>query len=76
MIEVYALSAVALLIAGIVLGFLAMVALAIHREETARSMTVPTSDRLARVTRTAHGVYARIPGVVQEALKEAKAATR
>ncbi len=68
MIEVYALSAA--------LGFLAMVALGIHREETARSMTVPTSDRIARGTRAANGVYARIPGVIQEVLQEAEAATR
>jgi hypothetical protein len=72
MIEVYALSAAALVVAGVVLGFLAMVALGIHREEAARSMTVPTSDRIARGTRAANGVYARVPGVIQEA----KAATR
>jgi hypothetical protein len=76
MIEVYALSALALLIAGIVLGFLAMVALGIHREEAARSITVPTSDRIARGARAVNGVYARVPGVIQEAEKEAEAATR
>jgi hypothetical protein len=76
MIEVYMLTAVALVIAGAVLGFLAMVALGIHREEAAGSITVPTSDRIARGTRAANGVYARIPGVTQEALKEAEAVTR
>jgi hypothetical protein len=76
MIEVYALTAVALVIGGAVLGFIAMVALGIHREEAARSMTVPTSDRIARGTRTANGIYARTPGVIQEALMEAEALTR
>ena len=55
MIEVYMLTAVALVIAGAALGFLAMVALGIHREEVACSMTVPTSDRIARGTRAANG---------------------
>ena len=76
MIEVYAVAAVVLLLAGMVLGFLAMVALGVHREEAAHSMTVPTSDRIVRGTRAANGVYARIPGVIQEALKEAEAGTR
>jgi hypothetical protein len=76
MIEVYVLTAVVLVIGGAVLGFIAMVALGIHREETARSMTVPTSDRIARGTRTANGFYARTPGVIQEALMEAEALPR
>ncbi len=76
MIEVYALVALALVGAGVVLGFLAMMALGIRREERARSMTVPTSDRVARGARRVNGVYARIPGVIQEALKEAEAVTR
>jgi hypothetical protein len=67
MIEVYALTAVALLAAGAVTGFLALVSLGIHREEAARSMTIPTSDRVARGARTATGMYTRIPGVIQEA---------
>lgn len=76
MIEAYALTAVALVIAGAVLGFLAMVALGIHREEVAHSMTVPTSDRIAHGTRAANGVYVRTPGVIQEPLKETEAVTR
>jgi hypothetical protein len=67
MIEVYALAAVALLAAGAVIGFVALVSLGIHREETARSVTTPTSDRVARGARAATGMYARLPGVLQEA---------
>ena len=76
MIEAYALAALVLVIAGAVLGVLVMTAVGIHREERDRSMTVPTSDRVARRTRKVNGLYARIPGVVQEALKETEAVTR
>ena len=76
MIEVYALIALVLFIAGGVLGILVVMAVGIHREERDRSMTVPTSDPVARGTRKFNGVYARIPGVVQEALKEAEAVSR
>jgi hypothetical protein len=71
MIEAYALVALTLVIAGAVLGILVMMAVAIHREERDRSVTVPTSDRVARRTRKFNGFYARIPGVAREALKEA-----
>lgn len=67
MIGVYALVAGVLLAAGAVIGFVAVVSLGIHREEAARSMTIPTSDRIARGARAANGVYVRIPGVLQEA---------
>jgi hypothetical protein len=76
MIEVYALVALALIIAGAVVATLVMMAVGIHREERNRSVTVPTSDRVARRTRKFNGFYARIPGVVQEAIKEAEAVTR
>lgn len=75
MIEVYALVALALVIAGAVVGFLVMMAVGIHREERNRSVTVPTSDRVARWIRKLTGFYARIPGVAQ-AIKEAEAVTR
>ena len=67
MIEAYAITAVALLAAGAVIGFLIFLALGIHREEVARSMTLPTSDRIARGARAATGAYARLPGVLQQA---------
>jgi hypothetical protein len=66
MIEVYALAAVALLAAGAVVGFLVVVALGIHREEAALSMTTTTSDRVARGARVANGLSARSPGILQE----------
>jgi hypothetical protein len=62
----YALAAVSLLAAGAVLGFLVVVSLGIRREEAALSMTTPTSDRVANGARAANGVYARIPGIIQE----------
>jgi len=67
MIGAYAIIAVALLAAGAVIGFLAFVSLGIHREEAAGSMTLPTSDRIARGARAATGAYARLPGVLQQA---------
>jgi hypothetical protein len=76
MIEAYALAALVLVIAGAVLGILVIMAVGIHREERDRTMTVPTSDLVARRTRKVNGLYARIPGVVQEALKETEAVTR
>jgi hypothetical protein len=65
-IEAYALAAVALLAAGAVVGFLAVVALGIRREEAAFSLTTPTSDRVALGARVATRAYARLPGVIQE----------
>ncbi len=76
MIEVYALVALALIVAAAVVGALGMMAVGIHREERDQSVTLPTSDWLARRTRKFNGFYARIPGVVQEAIKEAEAMTR
>lgn len=67
MIEAYAIIAVALLAAGAVIGYLVFVALGIHREEAARSITLPTSDRIARGARAATGAYARLPGVLHQA---------
>jgi hypothetical protein len=66
MIEVYALDAVAVAVAGGVVGFLALVSLGIHREEAAYTMTEPTSDPVARYARAANGVYVRIPEGAQQ----------
>jgi hypothetical protein len=63
MIEIYALDAVTVALAGGVIGFLAVVSLGIHREEAAYTMTEPTSDPVARCARAANGVYVRTPGV-------------
>lgn len=67
MIEVYALASVVLLAAGAVIGFVALVSIGIRREEVAGTMTISTSDRVARGARTINGLSARIPGVTQEA---------
>ena len=67
MIEVYVLAAVALLAAGAAAGFVVVVSLGIRREEAVRSMTIPTSDQVARGARVANGLYVRRPGVIQEA---------
>ncbi len=67
MIELYVLAALVLLAAGAVGGSLVVVCLGIRREEAAGSLTIHTSDRLARGARVATGVYARVPGVIHEA---------
>jgi len=60
-IEAYALVAVALLAAGAVVGFLAVVALGSRREEAAHSLTIPAADRDALGARVATRAYARLP---------------
>jgi hypothetical protein len=67
MMEVYALAAVALLAAGAVVGFVALVSLGIYREEHSHNLKNPTSDPVARVARTASGLRVRISGVTREA---------
>lgn len=66
MIEVYALIAVALAVAGTVLVFLAVISLEIRREEAAYTVTEPTADPVARWVRAANGVYVRVPGVTRQ----------
>lgn len=66
MIEFYALAAVALLIAGAVTGFMALVCLGIHSEERRGTMTVDPPDCIARGARVANGMHSRLPGVMYE----------
>jgi hypothetical protein len=66
MIEVYALDAVVVTLAGGVICVLAVISLGIHREEAACTMTEPTSDTVARCVRAVNGVYVRTPGVAQQ----------
>jgi hypothetical protein len=66
MIEAYALAAVALAAAGMVLALLAVISLKIRREEAACTITEPTSDRLARWVRGVNGVYVRSPGMARQ----------
>jgi hypothetical protein len=64
MMEAYALAAVALLAAGAVVGFLALLALGIRRD---RVMTEPASGRLTRGARAANGVTVRLYGTTRDA---------
>lgn len=63
MIEAYALSAVALAAAGVVLTLLAVISLKIRHEEAAYTITEPTADRLASWVRGVNGLYIRNPGI-------------
>ena len=67
MMEAYALAAVALLAAGAVVGFLALVSLGIYRDEHPHNVKNPTSDPVARGARIASGLCVRISGVTREA---------
>ncbi len=66
MIEVCAVVAGTILLAGIGIGFLMVIAVGIHREEAAFSLTSRTPDRLANGARTINGLAWRAPGVIQE----------
>jgi hypothetical protein len=66
MIEMYAIFAVTLLLAGAVIGFLVVISLGIHREESALTVTTPTSDRLTGGVRAVNGMTSRTPGVLPE----------
>jgi uncharacterized membrane protein len=59
-------SAVALLIAGVALGALAVVSLGIRREERDLSLTSDTTDRAVRGARRLTGLYTRGPGVIEQ----------
>ncbi len=66
MIETYAVVAGTLLLAGIIIGFLAVIALGIHREETALTFTSPTKDRLNGGVRVITGLTSRTPVIIRE----------
>jgi hypothetical protein len=63
---VYVSAAAALVIAGAVIGVLAVVALGIHREDRHLSLTSDITDRVARGARRVNGVYTRGPGLAHE----------
>ena len=65
MIGTYVLAAVALIGFGAVGGFVAVISLASHRD---KEITAPTSSRLDRGARSAHGLHVRL-----EPLREAAA---
>jgi hypothetical protein len=59
MIEAYAITAVALLAAGAVIGFLVVVSLGIQRDDRRKDFLASTDDRVARGARRATGIGAR-----------------
>ena len=61
MIEIYLLTAVALVIAGVAIGIVAIISLGIHREERNSSLKNHTTDRVLRGARRATGFYSRVP---------------
>ena len=70
MIEAYALAAIALIGAGVALGFVALVSLGIHcerREEASSIMAIPPAGRITRGARAATRAYGRTPGRIGEA---------
>ena len=70
MVEVYALSALALAAAGVVVALLTVVSLMIRREETACTVTEPAAGRLASWVRGVNGVYVRNPGMAMQARRD------
>jgi hypothetical protein len=58
--------AAALLLGGAVLGVLAVVALAIRREDRELTLTGAAADRAALGTRRLTGASSRSPGVIEE----------
>jgi hypothetical protein len=61
MIEVYALVAVALIAAGVTVGVVAVICVAIRRDEKAHRRAIKSSDRIAGFARGACGYYTRLP---------------
>lgn len=59
MIDIYLIIAVGLVLAGAVLGALAILCIGIHREERAGTLTSSTDDRAASSTRRVVGLYVR-----------------
>ena len=61
MIDIYLIIAVGLVLAGALLGALAILCIGIHREERAGTLTSSTDDRAAQSTRRVVGLYVRAP---------------
>jgi hypothetical protein len=66
MIETYAVVAGTLLLAGVIIGFLLVIAVGIHREEADLTFTAPTQDRLAGGVRAITGLTSRTPVMLRE----------
>lgn len=61
MIEIYLLTAAALVIAGVAIGAVAIISLGIHREERNRSLMNHATDRVLCSARRATGFYSHAP---------------
>lgn len=66
MIDLYLGLAAALVVAGAVVGALAVVCLGIRREDHDLSLTTDISGRVIRGARRLNGVYTRIPAQARE----------
>jgi hypothetical protein len=66
MIGVFAVAGVMLLLTGSGIGFLVVVALGIHREDAALSVSSRTSNRVENGVRAVNGLTSRAPGIIQE----------
>jgi hypothetical protein len=66
MIAVYVLTGVVLIAMGTALGIIAIVSLAIHREERAQTFTITSPSAAASGTRAACGLYTSGPGVTSK----------
>jgi hypothetical protein len=69
MIEIYAIVGGVLVLAGAIAGILTVIAVGIRREEKDYSFTVDSPSRIASGARSATGLYARKPGVAQQAIQ-------
>lgn len=63
---IYLIAAVTVFAAGAGVGFLALIALGIRREERRYTMTIDAPDTLTRGARAANGLHALRPGVLYE----------
>jgi hypothetical protein len=59
----YAFALLALFLLGAVIGYVALVSVASHRD---KDITTSTSSRIARGARRTNGLYAQRPGVLHE----------
>ena len=66
MIALYALAGVTLIAMGTALGIIAIISLAIHREERAQTFTITSPSAAASGARAACGLYTSAPGVTSK----------
>jgi hypothetical protein len=67
MIEMYASAAIALVVAGVLVGILVMLCLGLKRDDRPDGFPADTDDRIARATRRLTGAGARRPELAEKA---------